>query len=235
MNKYEILTNDSIIYNDKTLYRIRLLKDIGNGDTFKAGEIGGYIENEFNLSQDGECWVDKNSKVIGNVKIYDNALINNSTVTNINNEESKIHGESIIVNATVNISGCDIYDNAKIIDINWLSNSKVYGDSCLLGTCLLLDDSEIKDVSLFDVSLAGSARIFKPNHYGKIDGFGLERQIEFYKNKNNGINVVVDGHIELVCDIHKFKEQFESGELELGISKDNFSIFMHYIEKSILE
>lgn len=41
--KYELLKNDCINYKGRTLYRIKALKDFRN---IKAGELGGYIENE---------------------------------------------------------------------------------------------------------------------------------------------------------------------------------------------
>ena len=51
--KYE-LTDETIQINGKTLHRIKALKDFGD---VKKGDIGGYVENEWNLSQDGECWI----------------------------------------------------------------------------------------------------------------------------------------------------------------------------------
>lgn len=68
MKKYE-LTEKSINLNfsNRTLYQIRALKDFNN---VKAGDFGGYIEDESNLSQDGNCWVSDSAKVYGNAKIY---------------------------------------------------------------------------------------------------------------------------------------------------------------------
>lgn len=43
------------------------------------GELGGWIESYYNLSQDGNAWVSDNAEVFGdamvsgNVKVYDNA------------------------------------------------------------------------------------------------------------------------------------------------------------------
>jgi len=54
--KYE-LTNQKVYIDNKTLYRIRALKDFEN---VKNGDLGGYIRSENNLSQEGNCWVYKN-------------------------------------------------------------------------------------------------------------------------------------------------------------------------------
>ena len=42
------LTEESVVVNDKTLYRIEALKDFG--DVHK-GDKGGFVENETNLSK----------------------------------------------------------------------------------------------------------------------------------------------------------------------------------------
>lgn len=47
MKKYEILYDQSIEINGRKLYRIRALCDFG---AVKAGDIGGYVESERNLS-----------------------------------------------------------------------------------------------------------------------------------------------------------------------------------------
>lgn len=50
-----------------TLYRIMAVSDFSY---VKAGEVGGFIEKEDNLSQDGESWVYGNAKVYGNAQIF---------------------------------------------------------------------------------------------------------------------------------------------------------------------
>lgn len=49
--KYE-LTNETIFFNGLTLYRIRAIKDFSD---VKAGDLGGWIEKEVNLSQDDDA------------------------------------------------------------------------------------------------------------------------------------------------------------------------------------
>lgn len=52
MKKYEIDITKKIFFNDTLLYRIKALKNFAN---VKAGEYGGYVSSEENLSQDGDC------------------------------------------------------------------------------------------------------------------------------------------------------------------------------------
>lgn len=72
MNKYEMLYTDSIRIAGHTLYRIRALKDFGN---VKAGDIGGYVEKEENLSQEGICWVCDSARVCGNARVCGDAYV----------------------------------------------------------------------------------------------------------------------------------------------------------------
>ncbi len=69
--KYE-RTNETLTHWGHTLYRIRALKDFG---TVKAGDLGGFIESENNLSQDGLCWVADNAKVFGDARIFADAVV----------------------------------------------------------------------------------------------------------------------------------------------------------------
>ena len=63
--KYE-LTDETIIRDGRILHRIRAVRDFAD---VKAGELGGWIEKESNLDQDGDCWV------YGNAMVYGNAVV----------------------------------------------------------------------------------------------------------------------------------------------------------------
>ena len=72
MNKYELLQDDKIEVSGRTLYRIRALKDFKGA---KAGDLGGYIEKEKNLSQEDNCWVCGNARVFGEAYVCGNARV----------------------------------------------------------------------------------------------------------------------------------------------------------------
>ena len=77
--KYE-LTDEKIEAFCTTLYRIRALRDISAFDV-KAGDLGGFIEKEENLSHDDNAWVCGNARVYGDARVcgdarvYDNAWV----------------------------------------------------------------------------------------------------------------------------------------------------------------
>ncbi len=72
MKKFE-LTSEFItnIFGTK-LFRIKALIEFGN---VKAGELGGFVEKEENLSQDGNAWVYDNARVYGDACVYGDARV----------------------------------------------------------------------------------------------------------------------------------------------------------------
>jgi hypothetical protein len=67
--KYELMLTGS-------MYRIRALKDFSD---VKAGDLGGFVESESNLSHNGDCWVYGNAKVYGNGEVFGNAKVYGNT------------------------------------------------------------------------------------------------------------------------------------------------------------
>ena len=69
MKKFR-LTDETIEYQGLTLHRIQALRDFTvQGMEVSAGEMGGYLEKESNLSQDGDAWVSGNAWVYGDDRV----------------------------------------------------------------------------------------------------------------------------------------------------------------------
>lgn len=71
MKKYE-LTDETIMIGGQILHRIRALRDFAD---VKAGDIGGYIENENNLSHEGNAWVSDEAYVSDKARVSGDACI----------------------------------------------------------------------------------------------------------------------------------------------------------------
>lgn len=74
--KFELTENYVVNEFGTKLYQIKCIK------TFKYAvkeELGGYIEKEENLSQEGNAWVYDNAQVYDNAKVYDDALVYGDT------------------------------------------------------------------------------------------------------------------------------------------------------------
>lgn len=67
------LTDERIqLPNGTELRRIRALRDFAD---VKAGDLGGFVEHEDNLSQEGDAWVYGNARVWGNAQVYGDAEV----------------------------------------------------------------------------------------------------------------------------------------------------------------
>ena len=66
MKKFE-LTTEYITLNGIKLFRIKALVQVGD---VEAGELGGYVEREENLSHNGNAWVYGNAEVYGDARVY---------------------------------------------------------------------------------------------------------------------------------------------------------------------
>lgn len=62
-------------YEGHVLHRIVALKDFSS---IKAGDKGGWIEKEGNLSQNDYCWVYDNAMVYGDAEVRGNAKVTNN-------------------------------------------------------------------------------------------------------------------------------------------------------------
>jgi hypothetical protein len=69
-DKYELLEKDE----ETGLFRIRALRDIP-GAGVEAGDLGGFVGSEGNLSQEGDAWVYDCAQVYGAARVYGDALV----------------------------------------------------------------------------------------------------------------------------------------------------------------
>ncbi len=72
MKKYELTSEYIINALGVKLFRIKAVRKFGS---VEAGELGGYIEKEENLSQEGNAWVYENAEVCGDAEVYGDAWV----------------------------------------------------------------------------------------------------------------------------------------------------------------
>lgn len=85
--KYE-LTDEILEVGGRVLHRINALRNFGN---IKQGEIGGWIENEDNLSHCGDCWVYGDAEVYGNAEVEKNPTTSCSRIGGAAEDTSRGH------------------------------------------------------------------------------------------------------------------------------------------------
>lgn len=173
--KYE-LTDDILTWHGITLYRIKALKSFND---VKIGDLGGWVQSENNLSQEGDCWIYDEAMVYKYAGVYDNAEVRGSSIIS---DISKVF-ENALVTDYATLSGFSriygntrIYGNAKISDnaqiggkanvcgdsivcdnvliddrVHITGNAKIYGNIEIRGTAIIRGDAEIQNIDDFIV------------------------------------------------------------------------------------
>ncbi len=104
MKKFELTSEFVTNIFGKKLFRIKALVEFGD---VEAGEFGGYVEKEENLSHDGNAWVYGNAMVYGDAEVYGNA---------------RVCGDA------------EVYGNARVYGDAWVyGNARVSGDAEVYG------------------------------------------------------------------------------------------------------
>lgn len=110
--KYE-LTSETKEAHGATLYRIRAVRNFG---TVKAGDLGGWIEKEANLSKSDNAWVCDNAEVYGDAMVCNNAVVY---------DNAEVYGDAAVcgnAEAYGNVRVCGIAQVSDIEQIFWISN-----------------------------------------------------------------------------------------------------------------
>ena len=123
--KFELLEYDTIRFEGHTLHRIKALKDFSD---VKAGDLGGYIEKEENLSYVYDCWVYDHAKVYGTATVRDNATIHDNVVV---------------------CDYADVYENAELYgDSRIIDNGSVYGHATIIGSVIISEFGKVTETAI---------------------------------------------------------------------------------------
>lgn len=132
MDKKYKLTDETILVDGHTLHRIQALRAFRD---IEAGELGGFIEGEDNLSHEGNCWV------FDDAKVYDHARVNDDAIVF---DEAKVYGRAMIGDYASVFGKAKVYDNAKVFNEAWVyNNARVYGKAQVYGKAGVLGDTKV--------------------------------------------------------------------------------------------
>ena len=142
--KYEILMDkkNTIEWKGHTLHRIKALRDFGD---IKKGDIGGFVENENNLSHKGNCWIYDDAKVMDDSIMYDYSRIC---------DKSELHDDSRMYNYSKMYDYSELHNNSIMND-----DSAMYDNSTMHDYSIMYDNSEMYNNS----TLKNKTRL-----YGKL-------------------------------------------------------------------
>lgn len=101
-----------------TLRRIRAVKEFG---FIKAGDVGGWIESEKNLSHDDNAWVGGNARVNGDAWVNENAQVEGNAWVGGNawiGGNARVKGNALVGGKAWVGGNAWVDENAKIFSIN---------------------------------------------------------------------------------------------------------------------
>ena len=154
--KYE-LTNETKEWCGHTLHRIRAIKDFG---AVKAGELGGWVESEYNLSQDGNCWIYDDATVCDYGAVCEYAIVGGRAAVR---EHALVYGHAVVYD------DAEVYGRATVCD-----GAEVCNDAVVCNDATICDDAEI----------CGNT------NYIVVQGFGRSQRVTtFYRLKDGEIGV----------------------------------------------
>ena len=122
MRKYELTEETKTLADGTVLYRIRAVKDfaLADGTEVLAGDLGGWIEKEYNLSHGGYAWVYGDARVYGDAEVFGDALVYG---------DAEVYGDALV------------YGDARVFGY-----ARVYGDARVSGYAEVYGDAEVKSI-----------------------------------------------------------------------------------------
>lgn len=153
MKKYR-LTDEAIKHNGVILYRIEALMDFGS---ISAGDKGGFVQSELNLSQEGNCWIHGEAKVFGNAKVYENAQVFSSAevcgYASVKGDafvfgKAKVYGWAFVKGNAFVFGRAEVYGWAKVFGkAQVFGEAKVFGNAFVHGYAEVYDKAEVFGVA----------------------------------------------------------------------------------------
>ena len=149
--KYEILKDDYRLIGDTKIYRIRLLVD-GVVPLARKGDLGGFVQREDNLDQEGTCWLYNNAiameraNVSQNAKLYDDAIIFDNARARGNaqmGDYSRVFGYATIEGECCIEGNASVKGESVVKGETSLCNYSTVSGSAIVDSCMLYDNSRI--------------------------------------------------------------------------------------------
>lgn len=216
--KYEF-TGETKTVDSVILHRIRAVRDIYSTSRIKIakeGDIGGWIENESNLSHDGGCWVGEEACVYDFAHVHDDSLVSDSAKicgtsivcdkawikeNSLICENALVEGNSEICGYAYICGNANVRDYAKVYGHAHIGqrslicgNSEIFGEAHVGGLARIIGNAKIFGEAKVHgyASIYGNAKIEKTSDYFTIGPIGSrDDYTTFFKG--------LDGDIYVVC------------------------------------
>lgn len=168
MNKKFILTDETKKWFGYTLHRIKAVKDFGY---IKAGDLGGWVESEENLSHDGTCWIYDDAYVYGYAKVSCDARVCYN---------AQVYGSAVVSGAATVKDSATVTGMAHVTDSSVVRDSAVVtGDAIVSGIAHISGHALVSGTAIVrgEAKVSGLARVYagvakRPDDVLCINGIG---------------------------------------------------------------
>ena len=212
MNRKYEFTGETRNWVGRTLHRIRAVRDFGD---VKAGDLGGWIETESNLSNDGNAWV------YGNAMVYGNADVSGNAEVSVN---ARVYGNAWVYGNAMVYGNADVSGNAEVS-----VNARVYGNAEVSGNAWVYGDARVYGNAWVSGNawVYGDARVYGRKHILWISMIGSrDDTVTFMRAKDEKIIVAagcfggtIDEFSEKVKEKHGDNEHGKAYRLAIELAK----------------
>lgn len=220
VRKYELIRDAYVRVGEKTVCFIQALVDFGD---VKAGDIGGAIEREDNLSHEGDCWVYHSAKVYGSGKVMGNAKIKDQAEVF---DFATVTDDTVVAGNSKVFQQATVYGNA-VVD----GQASIYGASQVFGNSRVIGFSRVhEDAWVYgDVLVDGYSNITRKTTIRPITLLGLEYNV-----------TIMDDDISIDCQTKSFEEWRKvtreeafamNGKTSLKFFKESYDTFEFLVQK----
>ena len=204
MEKYEFVEEKSLHFNNTfiIIHRIKALRDIPRFNV-KAGDLGGWIQYESNLSQEGDAWVAHEAIVYEGALVAENAFVR---------DNAKIYGEAVISGDAIVGRNVKVFGSARIHgDASIRGQVRVYGNAEIYGNADIFETSPYYSTSYWcmiyeNAQIFGNSRI-RSDHFrfrGNSKVYGDARiltHVELYGNAQiHGKAIYTYRYLKSICE-----------------------------------
>ena len=141
---WHVVTDKYMTVGPENEFGCRRIKALCNFGDVREGDIGGWIQNEFNLSDRGHCWLGPDSMALGKVRIKDGVQIHGEVIIS---GESELSGDAI-VNGHLKLKDVYITDGVTIDCNGNIEGSEFVGRAGVRG-----------NVELYGIGMSGRTEI----------------------------------------------------------------------------
>lgn len=136
---------NGVARSSMTVHRIRALQDFGD---VKAGDLGGYVESEANLSHTGDCWIYDGSIACCDAVVRDDAVLKDGAVMG---QAAQLR-DAAEVSGNVTMKGCaEVSGHASVSCGGMFSRDRIG----LSGHAVVTEDARVTG----EVTVCGNAKV----------------------------------------------------------------------------